>query len=111
MKFIKSILFFSVLLISQLGISQDLVTPDEALQKIELKQEETETLFRDGSISALKKDVINLFIKEMAFALKESVEVEESLNIAIEKCLPVFSQNQDEVILFKEELTLILTIN
>ncbi len=111
MKFLKSILIFSFAIISQFAFCQDFVSKEEALKKIEIQQANYQDQFENNIITKIKIDISDRYLDVVKLYLKDGMEIEPSLNAALEKCLYTFKEFDEEVVEFNEEIIALLTVN
>lgn len=111
MKLLKFIFVLILALGSHLAFSQEYVTKDVALERLEVKHASVKAHYTEGSIGQLKYDMYNYFFEISVIYLKEGSDVPEVISVSFEKCLNRFENNQEDVVDVKEEISNLLLIN
>ena len=111
MKYLRILILFCFVLISQYGKSQNFVTTKEALIRIEVKQADYQKLFTNNNLSQIKNDISHRFFDVVVLYLKDGSDVANALEVAFEKCLTTFNDHQEDVVDFKDEVIDLLTDN
>jgi hypothetical protein len=98
------ILFFST---SNLIWGQELVESNVALEILEVQQSKfISELNTTNNITAFDKDIKEIYFNAMPIYLKEGIDVAASLAVCLEKALENFPDNQEDVVVHHDAITL-----
>jgi len=100
------LLFFSLVITDV--YSQEYVSSKESLEKIEILQSEKINQFKANNLSKLELDIAILYSSAFVEYVKQGIDFQESFSIALAKSLEFFTNEQEQVITFKEELDTLL---
>ncbi len=96
------IIFFFTFFISDV-YSQEYISIEESLEKIEILQSEKTNQYNANTLSKIEFDICILYSGVFVEYIKQGIDFEESGSIALSKSLEFFGDEQEKVIEFKEE--------
>ena len=111
MKLLRFIFILTFAFLTQFGYSQNYVSKEVALERIEVKQASVKADFEEGSLDQMKLSIYNYFFEMSVIYLKDGSDIPETLSVSFEKCLNRFENNQEDVVVVKEEISNLLLIN
>ncbi len=111
MKYLRFIFILTFAFLTQMAYSQNFLPKEKALEQLEIKQASLKTEYEEGSVNQLKMDIYVHFFEILIIYIKEDNDIPESLSVTYEKCLSKFEDNQEDVVIVKDEISAILTIN
>lgn len=97
------ILFFCSVHLMQ---AQELVNPKEALEILEVKQSDVNNGHELSNATAFERQLVEIYFNVMPNYLIEGTDVAASLQVCLVKALETFADNQEDVIVRHDQITL-----
>lgn len=88
--------------------SQEYISIQETLEKIEILQSNKINQYQAKDLSKVELDIAILYSGVFMEYIKQGIDFEESNSVALNKSLEFFTDDQEKVIEFKEELNKII---